>query len=296
VLHKVLEIKKHAGAIYSGVFFEDSLLTASADRYVVAWDPKTGEQLPFVVKNDTSTYVIEKLGNQYLLIGSSNGDFQIIDYIEKKEVKNYQQHQSAIFSIEVNQFQSHIYLGDADGNISVWDSKTFKLLLFLPLNQGKIRVIKVINDGDQLLIGAQDGYIRLFDTTHFNELNNNYIHNGGVTSILPLKNGNVLTGGKDAYLRVLDENLKVLNAIPAHNFAIYDLQLFEQLNTIVSVSRDKSIKLWNVDDLKFIGKITFKEGGHQHSVNKIIPMPDNRFATVSDDKRTIIWSFEDLKP
>lgn len=295
MIRKVLEIKKHAGAIYSGVFFEDSLITASADRYVVAWDHKTGEQLPFVIKNDASSYIIEKLNNQFLLIGSSNGSFHIIDYHKKKELKNYQQHRSAIFSIEINPFQNQIYLGDADGNISVWDSITFKLLLFLPLNIGKIRVIKTINNGDTIAIGAQDGYIRLFDTTNFNELNTNFIHSGGITSVLPLENGIVLTGGKDAYLRVLDNNLKVLKAIPAHNFAIYDLQLFKQLNTIVSVSRDKSIKLWNANDLNFLGKITFKEGGHQHSVNKIIPMKQNQFATVSDDKRTIIWSFEDFK-
>ncbi len=287
MLSKLIEIEGHSGAIYTGMTFNDILFTAGSDRYLVAWNYNSGKQLPFVVKNDYSIYSVNQIDDNFVLIGDSNGGLHVIDYQLKKELKNYQQHKSAIFKIEVNPHLNHFYLADADGNLSVWDSQNFNLLLFLPLTIGKIRSLSIINEGKFLVVGAQDGLVRTFDTTNFNEIKNNFVHSDGVTSILEFKNNSILTGGKDAYLRLLDNDLKVLKAIPAHNYAIYDL--LNLGDYYVSCSRDKSIKIWD-NELNFITKKTAKEGGHRHSVNKLVKLSSSTFASMGDDKRIIIWN------
>lgn len=290
MLTKVLEIEGHSGAIYSGMMINDTLFTAGADSYLVAWDYKIGKQLPFVVKNDVAIYSIQQIHNNFILLGDANGGFHIIDYAQKKEVKNYKQHRTSIFKIQVNNFRNHIYVSDSEGNVSVWSGENFNLLLFLPLAIGKIRSLELLNNGEILAIGAQDGYVRLFDTENFNEKSKNYIHVDGVTSMLQMTEDLIFSGGKDAYLRLLNQDLSIKKAIPAHNYAIYDIISINNGKHFLTASRDKSIKLWESKNQNFIQKITSKEGGHRHSVNKLVELSETTFASMGDDKRIIIWN------
>jgi WD40 repeat protein len=72
-------------------------------------------------------------------------------------------------------------------------------------------------------------------------------------------------------------------SIPAHNYAIYDI-LFLNEKSFVTLSRDKSIKIWIKETLSVLQKIDAKSKGHKHSVNSIVKLDDSSFATASDDK------------
>jgi WD40 repeat protein len=82
--------------------------------------------------------------------------------------------------------------------------------------------------------------------------------------------------------------MQQIKAIPAHNFVIYDI-LFLNPREFITVSRDKSIKIWSFEKLSVTQKIEFKNGGHIHSVNNIQQLNPTTFATCSDDKKIIVW-------
>ncbi len=286
---KKITFDGHSGAVYSLQYDGEFIYSASADKYVVRWDLKSGEQDKFAIKLPATPYSILLFDNNSKLItGLSTGDVHIFDILEKKELKFYKMHQKGIFSMAENPIKSHFYISDGEGMLSVWDSKSLNLLIKLPFECGKIRRITVSSDGEFIYLSSQDGVVRSLDTTYFNLISHFSAHKDGVGTLLDLDDNILVTGGKDAHIKLWNKKSNsCFKSIPAHNYMIYDIiQLNE--NMFISASRDKTIKIWS-NELKIIQRLDTKHGGHRHSVNCIIKLNDKTFASSSDDAKIIVW-------
>jgi WD40 repeat protein len=292
LLQKKIEFTGHSAAIYcidgSGDFF----FTGSGDKFVAKWNSTLGTQEKFSIKLGESIFKLKLINNsQFIVIGTSAGSLHIVDLENKLELKHFIQHKSAIFEICENTQNQQFYTSDLDGNLAVWDSKSFELIIFLPLNCGKIR--KILIENDSFFLACQNGEIKQFDSSTFNEISSFHAHENG-TNALALAKSNpkiLISAGKDGYLRFWDraaDYLKKLE-IPAHNFGIYQIDFFNDDKNFISISRDKSIKLWDCDNWKVLQKIERKHGGHSHAVNAFWKKSESEFITVSDDKRINNW-------
>ncbi len=157
---------------------------------------------------------------------------------------------------------------------------------------GKIRRIDVSKDGSSFSLAGQDGFIRVFETEFFNEISTFYAHKEGATAVLfhPKNADYIFSGGKDAFLKCWNwKTGTLLTEIPAHNFVIYDIISINDGNQLITGSRDKTIKVWNMDTLSFSQRLDLKEAGHRNSVNCILKLTENTFVSGSDDKRIIFW-------
>jgi WD40 repeat protein len=291
---KLKEIHGHSSGIYSLDFSENYLYSGSADHFVARWKVIEGVQDAFSIRFENPVYCIRLFdAHTKLAVGLANGDLHFFDLAERKEIKFLVQHKKAIFSIYENSILNHLYVADADGNVSVWDVKSNELMAYLPFDCGKIRRMSVSSNGGTLTLACQDGIVRILETNTLNLVNEFAAHKDGVTAILySADDANVLfTAGKDAYLKKWDlHSGSCLKALPAHNFAIYDLILLQNPNVLISASRDKTIKIWNPETLEIIERLDFKTGGHRHSVNALISVNSNTFASASDDRRILVWS------
>jgi WD40 repeat protein len=281
---KSKEFIGHAGQIFSLAFDGNYIYSAASDKFVTRWDLTSETQDKFAIRFEKSPYSICLIENQSkLVVGLENGDLHIFDLSLKKEIKFYQQHRSAIFYALENKLKNEFYTSDADGNIAVWDSLTLNLKVFLPFACGKIRRLRLNHDGSKLFLACQDGTIRIIETEFYNQIDEFFAHHDGATCV-SVKENQILTGGKDAHLKLWDlDSKKCLKSIPAHNFVIYDIEFLNE-NVFVSISRDKSIKIWDANELSVIQKIDAKSRGHKHSVNSIMKISDSSFATCSDDR------------
>jgi len=297
VITKHSEITGHAGAIYSCTANNNFLFTVGADKIVAMWDLSSQKQLSFGIKLDASAYSIKILNDSILAIGLSNGNLHLVDFKEKKELKFFKQHKSAIFSIEPNLSRNHFYVGDADGFLSVWKLDTLTLEMILPLNCGKIRSISSSKNGGDIVLACQNEEVKVFETEFYNEIFSKKQHKEGVTAVIfhPNNNDVIISGGKDAYIKVFNwrSNVKITE-FPAHNFAIYDLITAQADTVLVSASRDKSIKVWRLDNFEFLEKVERKQGGHSHSINDLEFINESEIVSVGDDKRIITWSLNEL--
>lgn len=290
---KRVELTGHAASIYAVIAKEGKVYTASGDKFVARWNLQEVKQDNFAIKTESSIYALTVLQDApILIIGTSSGTFHVIDIVQKKELHHFVQHTVAIFSIQENYTNNQVYITDADGNLSIWDKKTWELILFLPLLVGKIRNVLVAEDGKSVFLACQDGTIRSFDTQFFNEKSVLKAHKDGVNCLafFPEKKNILMSGGKDGYLRVwdLNTNTRVLE-IPAHNFGIYKIEFFNNGKHFCTASRDKSIKIWDASDCSVLSKVERKHGGHSHAVNDICKLKEDVLCSVSDDKRIIIW-------
>jgi len=294
-LEKLKSISGHAAAIYDVTSQDHSFaFTTSADKYVARWDLKRGVQDNFAVKLEFSGFRIAlNQNNQTLAIGNSKGGIHFVDLEKKVEKRLLSQHKTAIFSLNYDEVNNVFYSGDSDGYFCVWNGDTFDLLLTLPFNCGKIRQISINENAEHIAICGQDGNVRILETKFYNEIATLKAHRLGANCAV-FDQDKLYTGGKDAHIALWDwKSNRKLKSIPAHNYAVYDLALFYNKKYLVSVSFDKSIKLWNSENLSIIERVEFKNGGHRHVVNRIAKLDDNSFLTVSDDKQIIEWRLSD---
>ena len=293
-LENIKSIDGHNGAIYDAIFCDSFIFTTSADKFVAQWSPETGEQTNFAVKLERAGYNIAFSPESNLLaVGTNNGGIHVINIDKREEVRLLTQHKSAVFGLTYNDKKQHFYSGDKDGVFCAWNAENFDLLITLPFNCGKIREIALSEHGDFLSICGQDGIIRILETTFFNLICEIKAHKDGANCAL--FDGDFLyTGGKDAHTKKWNwKEGKLLLNIPAHNYAVYDLEFIDNKKKIVSVSFDKIIKLWKTEDISVIERIEFKDGGHRHTVNRIAKISEKSFATVGDDRKIKIWKLRD---
>jgi len=290
-LQQLKEITGHAGAVYCCASKDDYIYTGSSDNYVARWKINEGVQDKFAIKFEQSVYTLCVTNEDVLVVGLANGGLHFFDISSRKELKFYTQHTAAIFSITYNSIKNHIYVADADGNLSVWSSDGSKLVIYLPLGCGKVRSISVENEGEHFALACQDGTVRIFDSEYFNEIVTIDGHNGGATAALfhPLNPAFLITGGKDALLKLWNwKSGKELKSVVAHTFAIYAIASINNGKTIVTASRDKCVKEWT-SSLDFVKRLDAKLGGHKHSVNDLCVLSEELVASCSDDRRIVLW-------
>lgn len=292
MFQKQREITGHSGAVYCCLVKDQFVYSGGADHFVTRWSIATGEQDKFAIKFEYSVYALEIINENILVVGLSSGGMHFFDLLQRKEIKFFTQHTKAIFSIKSNAKKNQLFVTDAEGNLSVWNTIDYSLMIYLPLDCGKIRKIAISKNGEFAAFACQDGMIRVFDTENFNEIKTINAHKDGATSILfhPLNSDVLISGGKDALIKIWKWNeQELIETIVAHNYAVYALIALVEGQVIASASRDKTIKLWDSNTFRFIEKLEGKLGGHRHSVNGISTFNENTFVSCSDDGKLIVW-------
>jgi len=281
----------HSGPIYALCQDAEHLYSASSDKLVVRWNLQDGTQDHFVVKTDRPVFSILKLkASSELVLGQDDGSIHIIDVLLKKELRHLKAHASAIFSITENQSKGQRYTTDADGNLFIWDT-AWNLLMKFPLDCGKIRDVQVSPNGNHLYLACGDGRLKVLECEYFNQVNDWSAHQEACTAVCLLPDASILSGGKDAYIRHWASDGTLLKSFPAHKGTIYGLALLAN-RQYVSVSRDKSIKVWDLHSHQIIQKIEMSGRAHLHSINAVVSK-GTQFITAGDDKRIHVWT---LKP
>jgi len=279
-------IEAHASAVYSLTSCENFIYSASGDRFVTRWDKKNGKQDKFAIKLDSVPYIIRCLSVQNcLIIGLSDGKVHVFDLIKREEIKCFTQHRHAIFSIEENKDRNHVYIGDMEGYLSIWNSKSWELEMIVHLNDGKIRSIVYSPNQKLLFVGKQNGEISVFETEYYNEIHTFHAHTNGVSSLLYCdKQKALVSGGNDAHIWIWSVKGESIKSIPAHNYTVYSMIHFTD-DVYVSSSKDGSIKVWSGLFDKVIQKIDNQNGGHRHSVNALLKLDENCIISCSDDSK-----------
>ena len=280
-------VSGHNAPIYASIAHGGFIYTSAGDRFVTRWDVSTGIQDTFAIRLDASAYCLAWLEELALLIiGCTNGTIIAIDPISKKLIWEHNFLGKALFSCVDCPSEKLLVLGDAEGNLLLVDYEG-QLVSTFSLNCGKIRQLKHYDS--QLFVACQDGTVRTLELPTFNETQRIDAHEGGVTALcyFPVDQ-TLLTGGKDAQLRLWDcLTEKELMHFPAHYQTIYGIERINE--QVITVSMDKTIKIWNPTTWKVEQRIEFKQGGHNRSVNGCLVINDSTFATFSDDRSLIVW-------
>ncbi len=260
---------------------------------MVQWNVNDLTQLPFAVnltKPAYSAIFIDKY--QLLIAGNSLGEFHVIDFENKKEIRHIVHHTKGIYDFTFHEENNVLIAAGGDGILSVWSLPEFELIRNIPLCEEKIRQQAISPDKKSIAVACGDGKLRVLDHEFYNELATIDAHKDGCTAVAWHPTKPVLvSGGKDAHIKCWNtkDAYKEVLSIPAHQFAVYSIVFDDEGKLMATCSRDKTIKLWNASTFEPIQRIDATTNGHSHSVNRIL-LSKQTLLSCGDDKKII--SFE----
>jgi WD40 repeat protein len=286
----------HQGAVYcvAPSVKDGFFLSGGSDTQIVEWDVSEGVAPRAIARSAGVVYSMLVLRERSILfIGNNQGGLHVVDLEQKKELHYLMAHQSGVFDLQWMPKTNEIWAVGADGVLSIWDAETLKNKALIKISDQKIRKIADSVGGDVTALACSDGNIYLLDANRSIEILNPEADAVNALAFSP--NGNwLLSGTKNAHLQVWDwHNRKLVAQIPAHNFALYGIHFMGSGKHFITISRDKTIKLWDAENFVVLQRIDKEIGGHINSVNSGF-WDENlgMFISGSDDRSAMAWKFE----
>jgi WD40 repeat protein len=293
--HKA-SLKGHKAAVYALCEGETAttIFSGGSDRNVLAWDLENMGSAKLIARAATtiiSLCYIKELN--YLLIGQIEGGVHILDLKEGKEVTYLKYHQGYIFDLSYLPGKRELVCASGDGSISIWSVPNFKLLYHKRIGTGKNRKLCLSPNQEEMAISSADKQVVLMSTEDWstNVILDNFESGVNVVSYHPTKE-QLLVGEKDAYLNRVDlYSREIIDRIPAHYWAIYDICFSPDGRFFATASRDKTVKIWDSASHEVLKRFEgLKDQGHTHSVNALLWCAyDNYLLSAGDDRSVKVW-------
>lgn len=271
------------------------LYSAGADKGVVEWDLTTLKFKRVLCAVPTSVYALYKIPHSGLLaVGMRSGEIYIVDVATQSLKAKLAVDKGAVFSIQsLHAKQELIAIGE-EGKAYVWSLTDFDLLYSFRISDTTVRIIACDSDEKYLAFGDKEGYVHLYAAADYHAIASRLMHEKPVTSLNFFRDV-LLSGGRDAIMHKLScSDLEILETITPHMFTVYGILPLGDLACFSTVSRDKTIKIWD-EDLRLLKNISRDKGVDSHylSINSQVYDPELRFlATAGDDKVIKVWKIE----
>jgi WD40 repeat protein len=251
------------------------------------------EQGNLIARAADSIYAICFLSDSNeLLIGQAKGEIHVIDLSTNQEKKLLKVNDKGVFSISENRLKNKIYVLGGDGVLSVLNTKDYSLIAKKKISTMKLRSVFFDESSNKLFIGCGEGVVTVFDDDSMDLLYSNQISNNGfsINTMIDFSDEQILCGGRDAHLKWIQKNdLSIIDALPAHNYAIYKISFSPDKNLFATASRDKTLKIWDAETNQITQRIEQASDGHLNSVNTILWMDDHTLVSAGDDRSINIW-------
>lgn len=293
-LKRVAVLEGHEHPIYALAISQKKhiLFSGGGEGAVVEWSLKNMAPIKVMYKTRASIYCIHCPESLPLLISGDRAGQLSIFHFEKQELI-YQQKltDQAIFGmLSVDEM---LYFISEDGYLRTFDLSKNELVSEHLISANGLRCLSYNPQQKHLYIGSKDLSIYTFSTESNRIIQAKEAHELPVFSIrYDEKNKRLISGSRDAQLRV--DDFEEVKKIPAHYYAINDIQLVPSSGYIITASMDKTIKVWDdtTYDLLAISDSN-KNEGHSKSVNRLAYTPfENYLISCSDDRLIMVWKIE----
>jgi WD40 repeat protein len=289
------DLKGHQSGIYALMQGDeiDELISAGGDGVVLAWkiaENSTSKMLAGIKEVIFSMIKTPEKG--VYLLGTMNGTIYRLNR-NTKEINSFKNaHKNGVFDI--------IFLNDnlfasigGDGMLRTWDYPSFNPVHEVLVSDKKLRSLDLNKELAHLSVGAIDGTVSIIDVKNLKRIMRFKAHDRGVylTRYHPHRKM-LITGCIEGTLNFwkTDQDYKHIYHRHIHDSTIYGFDYHKWEDLYVTVSKDKSIKIWDpsFDIPQTLNK--FSGEGHIHSVNTVCWMHNGILASAGDDKVIKLWN------
>ncbi len=278
----------HQSAIYAlcsdgeGGFF-----SAGGDGMLVRWNPEKQDGV-LVARIPDNVYCLafdETRGT--LLAGTRKGElFVITDILSTTPiVKRFEAHVKGLYKLMVT-VDGYVSSG-GDGHILFWD-RQFQVVGKINNSLECTRALCYDHEYN-LWAGSSDNAIRIYNRDLQLQTTRSG-HTNSVFCITAIPGGKVISGGRDAQLKLWSKSEAPETSISAHLLHIHAIQLQPSERLVATASMDKTVKIWDAGTLDLL-KVLDKDKlpFHKASVNTLLWLDDHTLASAGDDKLVFVF-------
>ena len=202
---------------------------------------------------------------KYLLISGGiagvGGQVLVIDVATRTKVGSVQGHSDAIYCAAMSPDDRWLCTGSYDRNAILWDWQQQTIVRKFSGHNGAIYDLDIDNEGKVLATASADQTVKLWGLADGQRLDTLGQPEGEMLCVRFLPDGkSLMASGADKQLRIweiLSKDKPVINPLRlsryAHERSV--TQLFFRGKQLFSLSEDRTIKLWELPDLKPIGVV-----------------------------------------
>lgn len=284
----------HQNPIYTLAIDEQNglLYSAGNDKGIVEWDMKTLKFSRVLCTVPSSVYNLCFIAEMGLLLATlRTGGILVIGTNGPKLAAKLTMGKGACFIAKPILSKNELVAVDENGKAYVWSLNNYELLYSFQLSSTTVRSIVIDEKTRTLVAGDKNGDIFLLDIDDFHLKAKASVHAQSVTSIA-MVDGNIISGGRDAKIyKLAISDLETLLDITPHMFTVYGIIPLKIADLFVTISRDKTIKLWD-SSFKLHKNISRDRGidSHHLSINAgAFSSTHNLLFTAGDDKAIKAW-------
>jgi len=268
------------------------LYSAGNDKGIVEWDWATLAFKRILCAVPSSVYTLHVIpGTDLLAVGMRSGEIFIVDTVQQVLRAKLKVDAGSVFCIKTLKAKQELIAIGEEGRAYIWSLANFNLLYTFKISDTTVRIIAVDSEEKYLAFGDKEGYIHLAYTEDYHPIANKQVHEKSVTSLCFMDN-NLLSGGRDAKMYKLSyPGMDLQEGITPHMFTVYSIMDLGDSGLFSTVSRDKTLKIWN-QDLKLQKNVSRDKGIDSHYLSINSQAYNSRLglmATAGDDKMIKIW-------
>lgn len=282
----------HQSAVYAlcpdgaGGFF-----SAGGDGMLVRWNVEAKDGVLLAHIPDNVYCLAYDEARSILLAGTRGGELFVLPDILSgaPTVRRFEAHKKGLYKLIVTA-DGYISSG-GDGQILFWD-KQFQVVGKINNSPESTRALCYDHECN-LWAGSSDNVIRVYnrDLQLQSEISS---HSNSVFSISALPQGRMISGGRDATLRLWKNTQESERTIAAHLLHIHAIELQPSENSIATASMDKMVKIWDANSMELL-KVLEKDKlpFHTSSVNALLWLDENRILSAGDDRCVVLTEIYD---
>lgn len=281
-------LKGHQSPIYHIQTIDtNTLLSCDGNGWLLKWNIET-EEGTLLAKCNSSIYTFLKV-NRHLLIGDTHGNIHCIDYPKNQFNQQIQVSKKEIFAIEYSKTNDLFFITDGEGQLTILN-QNLEIKEQIKISTNRLRSISLSKCEQFLFLGGSDGFVYQYSILGSKVIQSYPIHSSSIFTTLYYKNI-LFSAGRNAKIISFDtESESVTNTIDAHLNTINQLTLSKCEQFLLTVSRDKSLKVWSAKDLQLLKVVNQEKFPNQiqRSINTLT-VCQNFIYTAGDDKKIVIW-------